>query len=208
MGDSHAMMWLPAVVEMARHDHWAVVPLLRLGCTPAKWAGPESDADCQAWYRWAVRQIGRLRPDITLVDRKHRRRGETAFARAGVDDLVSAAPDAAGTGKVIVIGDPEGLEQSPVDCLLSRHASMATCSTTWPSETLEVGNEVARRAKEAGAGFLGTRRLRSAIERTCPAVIGHTIAWADNNHVSGTYSAWVAPAFRQAFLRAAASARR
>ena len=117
-----------------------------------------------------------------------------SFAQAGVDNLVSAARTLRAPGKVIVIGDPEGLEQSPVDCLLSRHASMATCSTTWPSETLEVSNEVARRAKEAGAGFLGTRQLL-CYQRTCPAVIGHTIAWADNNHVSGTYSAWVAPAF-------------
>jgi len=202
MGDSHAWMWLPAVVEMARRDHWAVVPLLRLGCTPGRWMGPAGDAGCEAWYRWAVRQVGALRPGVTLVTGSLSKKG-SSFARAGVDSLVSAARTLQASGRVVVIGDPEGLEQSPVDGLLSRHASMATCATTWSSQTLQVGDEVARRAREEGAGFLGTRQLL-CYERTCPAVIGHTIAWADNNHVSGTYSAWVAPAFRAAFLRATA----
>ena len=206
LGDSHAWMWLPAVVEMARRDHWAVVPLLRLGCTPGRWMGPEGDAGCEAWYSWAVRQVGTLHPDVTLVSGSLSKK-RSSFARAGVDNLVSAARTLQVSGRVVVIGDPEGLEQSPVDCLLSRQASMATCATTWPSQTLEVGDEVARRAREAGTGFLGTRQLL-CYERTCPAVIGRTIAWADNNHVSGTYSAWVAPAFRAAFLQAAASAGR
>ena len=172
MGDSHAWMWLPAVVEMARRDHSAVVPLLRLGCTPAKWAGPESDADCEAWYRWAVRQIGRLRPDITLVTGNISTR-RNSFAQAGVDNLVSAARTLRAPGKVIVIGDPEGLEQSPVDCLLSRHASMATCSTTWPSETLEAGNEVARRAKRGG------RRLP---RHTAAALLSAHLSRRDRSH--------------------------
>ncbi len=197
MGDSHAWMWLPAVVEMARRDHWAVVPLLRLGCTPARWTGPAGDPGCEAWYRWAVSQVATLRPAFTLVTGSLSKK-RSPFARAGVDNLVSAARTLQASGRVVVIGDPEGLEQGPVDCLLSRHASMATCATTWPSQTLEVGDEVARRAREAGAGFLGTRPLL-CYERTCPAVIGRTIAWVDTNHVSGTYSAWVARAFRAAF---------
>ena len=38
IGDSHAQMWLPAVLQMARRDGWAVVPLLRPGCTPGTWS--------------------------------------------------------------------------------------------------------------------------------------------------------------------------
>jgi hypothetical protein len=65
MGDSHAWVWLPAVVEMARRDHRAAVPLLRLGCIPGSWMGPEGDAGCEAWYRRAVRQVGTLHPEVT-----------------------------------------------------------------------------------------------------------------------------------------------
>jgi peptidoglycan/LPS O-acetylase OafA/YrhL len=204
LGDSHAWMWLPAIVEMARRDHLAVVPLLRLGCTPVRWMGRERDAGCDAWYRWAVQQVGTLRPALILVTGSLSKK-PSASERAGVANLTSAARTLRRLGKVVVIGDPEGLERAPVDCLLSRHASMAACATTWPSQRFEVGDEVARQARAVGAGFLATRPLL-CYERTCPAVIGRTIAWADDNHVSGTYSAWVAPAFRAALLRAAASA--
>jgi peptidoglycan/LPS O-acetylase OafA/YrhL len=206
MGDSHAWMWLPAVVEMARRDHLAVVPLLRLGCTPVRWMGPERDSGCAAWYRWAVQQVAGLRPVTTLVSGSLAKRPGPSTS-AGVKSLVTAARTLREHGRVVVIGDPEGLERTPVDCLFSRHASMASCATTWPAERLRVGDEVARGARDVGAGFLATRPLL-CFERTCPAVIGHTIAWADDNHVSGTYSAWAAPAFRAAYLRAVGQARR
>jgi hypothetical protein len=162
--------------------------------------GPQRDSGCAAWYRWAVQQVATLRPVTTLVTGSLAKRPGPS-TNAGVESLVTAARTLREHGRVVVIGDPEGLERKPVDCLLSRHASMTTCATTWPAERLRVGDEVARRAGEVGAGFLATRPLL-CFERTCPAVIGHTIAWADDNHVSGTYSAWVAPAFRAAYLTA------
>ena len=65
-GDSHALMWLPAVLEMARHDHWAVVPLVRLGCTPGNWTSG-SGRLVPGVVRWALGQVSRLRPHVTLL---------------------------------------------------------------------------------------------------------------------------------------------
>jgi hypothetical protein len=112
-----------------------------------------------------------------------------------------------GSGKVLVIGDPEGLDQDPVDCILSRNASMATCTTTWPSQTLEFYDEIARRVTRLGAGFLRTRGF-VCFERRCPVVIGRTIVWADSNHLSAAYSAQLAGAFRAALGQAIARTRR
>ena len=196
MGDSHAMMWLPAIIEMARRDHWAVVPLLRLGCTPANWTAGNGEGGCQEWYRWAIRQVGQLRPQATLIGGNVSEQ-QTPFARAGVDGVASAARTLESFGSV-VIGDPEGLDRDPVDCLLSRKASMATCTTTWPAQSFAMYDEAARRVKQVGAAFLGTRGF-VCFERQCPAVIGRTIVWADTNHLSGTYAVRIAPAFRVAF---------
>jgi peptidoglycan/LPS O-acetylase OafA/YrhL len=201
VGDSHAMMWLPAVLELARRDGWAVVPLLRLGCTPARWTTGYGSKGCREWYRRAIREVRRLRPSVTLlaggVDKR-----QTPFARAGVEGVVAAARELGAIGSVVVIGDPEWLGRDPVDCVLSRKASMATCTTTWPREALAAYDEVARRVTRLGAGFLGTRGF-VCFERRCPAVIGRTIAWADDNHLSAAYSAQLGGAFRAAFLRAA-----
>ena len=206
MGDSHAMMWLPALIEMARRDHWAVVPLLRLGCTPWKWTtgyGPEA---CRGWYRWAIRQIAQLRPRLTLIGGSIDER-PTAITRAAIEGVVAAAQAVHASGQAVVIGDPEGLDRDPVDCILSRHASMAKCTTTWSRQALELYDEVARRVTRLGAGFLRTRGF-VCFEGRCPAVIARTIVWVDSNHLSAAYSARLGKAFGAGLAQAISRTRR
>ena len=199
MGDSHAWMWLPAVLEMARHDHWTVVPLVRLGCTPGKWQTTSGDAGCREWYRWALRRVAELRPQVTLLGGSIDDR-PTPARQAAVEGLVAGARALAARGRAVVIGDPEAQDRNPVDCLLSRNATMATCTTTWPRASLAAYDEVARRVTRLGAGFLRTRGF-VCYRRSCPVVIDRTIAWADNNHMSAAYSAQLGGAFRAAFVR-------
>ena len=200
MGDSHALMWVPAVVGAAQRDHRAVVPLLRLGCTSAKWTSRYGSNACHAWYRWAINQIRRLRPQVVLLGSSVDE-SMTPFTRAAIAGMLTAAQTLRDQN-VVVIGDPEGLDKDPVDCLLSANASMATCTTTWPASALEPYDEIARKAPKAGAGFLPTRGF-VCFERECPLVVDRTIVWADSSsHMSAAYSAHVAAAFR-AQLRAA-----
>ena len=128
----------------------------------------------------------------------------TPAALAAANGIVATAATLKSSGPVDVIGDPESLSASPVDCLLARHASMASCTTTWPASTLLTYDSVESRAKQLGVGFIATRGL-VCYERSCPAVIGHTIAYWDNSHLSAAYALQVAGAFRAAFLRATAS---
>jgi hypothetical protein len=206
IGDSHAFMWMPAILETARREGWAVIPLLRLGCTPHRWTANEGSQACRKWYRWAILQAHRLRPWLTLVGGNVAER-QTVTARRGIDGIIGAARAVKPSGRVVVIGDPEGLEGDPVDCLLSGDASMARCTTTWPTGVLASYDTVARRAKEVGARFLPTRGL-VCFERQCPVVIGRTIAWMDSNHLSPVYAAQTAGAFRAALLRAIGTAQR
>ena len=106
-----------------------------------------------------------------------------------------------------MIGDPETQNREPVDCLLSRGASMATCTTSWPARALTAYDDVRRRVTALGVGFLATRGF-VCFERSCPMVIGRTIAWLDSNHLSSAYSATLGEAFGSALNRARAGARR
>jgi hypothetical protein len=38
-GDSDAQTRMPTILEMARRDRWAVIPLVRSGCNPSTWIG-------------------------------------------------------------------------------------------------------------------------------------------------------------------------
>jgi hypothetical protein len=199
-GDSHAFMWLPAVLELARRDGWAVVPLVRFGCTPGKWGRDAWPAVCGAWFRWGVRQIRRLRPTVTLLAGSigERPSDETRAATSG---LIAGARRLRALGPLVVVGDPEGPAYDPIPCLVAPGSSLSTCMTTWPAESLEAYDTVARATERLGAGFLPTRGF-VCYARQCPAVVGRTIVWMDNSHITGYYSARVAAPFRAAFLRA------
>ena len=208
LGDSHAFMWSPALLVMAHNDGWAVVPLMRFGCTPEKWfshRGPGGPI-CRAWLRWAFRRVRQLHPTVTLLGASV---GETATpqARAATAGMISAARKLKPLGPLVVIGDPEGLSSNPVECLTSPQATLASCLTTWPASSYAAYDAIARAAKSFGAGFLPTRGF-VCYQRQCPAVVGHTIVWMDTSHLTGIYSAQTAGPFRAAFLHAMSVARR
>lgn len=202
LGDSHAFMWLPALTVMAKRDGWAIVPLLRFGCTPDKWftsRGPDGPI-CRAWLRWVFGEARRLRPTVTLVGGSV---GEAPSpqTRAAAAGVISAGRTLEPLGHVVVIGDPEGLSTNPVRCLAAPRAKLGSCITTWPRSALAAYDAVARGARAAGIGFLPTRRF-VCHRRQCPAVVRHTIVWVDTNHLTGIYSAQLAAPFRAAFIRA------
>ena len=204
VGDSHAMMWLPAVLELAWRDGWNVIPLLRTGCRPDRWVTNEGPESCRVWYRWALREVWLLHPRFTLIGGSIGERPSTAVP-AAADGTIAMARALAPHGAVVVIGDPEGLRERPADCLLSSHASMATCTTTWPPSTLEAYDRVAATTRHLGVGFIATRGF-FCFQRQCPTVIGTTIAYWDTSHITATYALQIAGAFRTGFLRAAARA--
>ena len=197
IGDSHAQMWLPAVLQLAERDGWRVIPLLRPGCTPDTWVDAHGLGACRPWFRWAARQVRLLRPQLTLVGGAvGATTGDTA--RAAVHGLLTMIRELRpASRRIVTIGDPEGLIRNPVDCLLARHASMGTCTTTWPAWRLEPYDRVAAGAKKLGSGFIDNRGW-FCFERHCPTVIGHIIAYRDWHHITVSYALHLAPTFRSA----------
>ncbi len=205
VGDSHAQMWMPTILRLAERDGWAVIPLLRPGCMPETWIDERGLAACRPWYRWAMRQVRRLRPDVTVVGGAvGGARGAAALA-AENGMIAMARATKTSSGRVVVVGDPEGLRRNAIDCLLSRHATMATCTATWPVTWLEPYDHIAARSRQLRIGFVDTRGW-FCFERQCPTVIGRTIAYRDYHHVTVAYalrlSATFAAAFRQAIRKA------
>jgi peptidoglycan/LPS O-acetylase OafA/YrhL len=202
-GDSHAEMWMPAILAMARRDGWAVVPLVKVRCVPRSWGGTD---ECGRWSRWAERRAKALRPDVTVV----------IGSRAGtVDPLRSVGPVAAmsralerSSATVIVVGDSPSQARDPVDCLLARGATMKTCTGRGTAVQAHAEAAVAANARRDGVAYLDTRPWFCAHPHgsksplLCPIVVNQTIAYVDRGHVSRTYALELAPLFRTAFRRA------
>jgi hypothetical protein len=206
MGDSHALMWMPALLAMADRDGWAVVPLLRLGCSPDKWISATGPASCRAWSRWAEARVEQLHPTVVLLAGSIPEIASSG-TRVAVDGILGAAQRLASRERLIVIGDPESLSFEPVDCLLRSRASMASCTTSWPESSLAAYDAIERGAARLGAGFLATRGF-VCYDGDCPAVIAHMVVWGDNSHLTVAYSQALAAPFRASFIAALAAARR
>ena len=202
MGDSHAYMWLPAVLEMAWHDHLAVVPLLRLGCTPANWPTGHGSGRCADWFRWAVGRVRRLHPNAVLLGgsidqtrpgRRHRgrrrRRSRTGAARARPRRGHRRSRR-------------RRLQSRRLPAQVERHDGHLRDDV---ARERAQGLQPCAAGSDAGSGSASSPPAASSpYQREYPAVIGHTIVWLDGNHMTYLYSAQVAGAFRAAYLHASA----
>jgi peptidoglycan/LPS O-acetylase OafA/YrhL len=204
-GDSHAEMWMPAVLAMAQADAWNVVPLIRKGCEVPTWIGhgypsqtASTVADCHAWYSWARQQAKRLRPDVVLVS------GCCSGASGSIATTMKSTYSATAAGlrrfarNVIVIEDQEGMATQPVDCLLATGATLRSCMTTQRTADFAFNNSLAQLAGTKRFGFLKTRGW-FCYQSQCPMVVGTTIVYRDTNHITVEYADRLAAPFRVAF---------
>ena len=198
IGDSHADMWLPAILNLARRDAWSVVPLIKSGCSPASWVGSSGTSDCHAWFSWITRRGAMLRPDVALIT------GYDSYVGAGQDPTVGDGITAAVRAMtkpakhVIVMGDVPQRHQQPVDCLLASHATIAGCSVALDPGEAEITSQVAQLAKNDGAGFIDPTGW-FCYDGGCPLVVSNIITYRDDSHVSQTYALALSAAFRSAF---------
>ena len=207
VGDSHAQMWMPAILAMAERDGWAVVPLVKSRCVPSSWLGkgyPGTPAatlrQCHAWYKWAVLKAKALHPDVTLL---------TGCCGSAPDEtgeatkrgFVSLAKSMKPVSKsVVAIADNEGVNREPTDCLLARKATMRTCTSVWPEFRFALNDSLPAAAKAGGFGFLKTRGW-FCFQRECPMVVGGTIVYRDKDHITMAYALKLAAVFRDSFRR-------
>jgi hypothetical protein len=191
-------MWMPAILSMAARDKWAVKPIEKSACVPLEWWHvSHATADCQAWFRWAVHEIQVLHPDVTLIGgAMSGLEGNDAAAASGLSSLVAAVKPY--SRHVIVMGDTPYGHNQPVDCLLSRNASMARCSVNFPIAQLRVADTIASTSRSAGAAYIDTNGWL-CVEGRCPMVVGHTIVYRDPGHITATYASALANVFRTAF---------
>ncbi len=201
IGDSHAQMWMPTILDMADRDGWVVIPFVKVSCIPRSWA--ESTRGCNAWYRWMKRRAAALRPDVTLVVGSWSGTWEPRRAIRAVAALTTAMRPH--SRSVIVVDDPPGQRRDPTDCVLDSRSNMKTCSRFQTRTQQETSSAIRSNARRQGAGFLETRGLFCALTQPpgarflCPLVINQTITYIDRGHVSRTYALELAQPFRARF---------
>ena len=200
-GDSHAEMWMPAVLRMAHRDTWAVVPFVKVGCVPSSWT--HRSWPCGVWYRWAINRAAALHPQASLLVGSWAGNRTPAAAVKGMAALMADARRF--SASTIVVGDSPHQHRNPVDCLLARGATMRTCASRATLAELQTDAAVAASAAKQRVGFMNVTGWfcgrASSVAVLCPLVVNRTIGWIDQGHISATYGGELATPFRNAFRR-------
>jgi peptidoglycan/LPS O-acetylase OafA/YrhL len=200
IGDSHAQMWMPTILDMAQRDSWVVVPFVKVSCIPRTWL--DARGECRTWYRWATKRAGQLRPDVTLVVGSWA--GTWAPTRAIRALSATTATMRRSSRSVIVVDDPPGQRVDPTNCVLDSHSTMKTCSVVQTRVQQRTSAAIESGAKQQRVGFLKTRGwfcapTRNGRKTLCPLVINQTITYVDLGHISKTYALELAQPFRVGF---------
>ena len=198
IGDSHAQMWMPTILDMAQRDGWVVLPLVKVSCIPRTWL--EAGKPCNRWYRWAKQRATALRPDVALIVGSWAGTWAPTRAVRAVADLSRAVRSS--SRSVIVLDDTPGQRRDPTDCLLDSHSNMRTCSNAQSKTQQQTSTAIRSNARNQGVGFMDSRGWFCAPTQRkilCPLVINQTITYVDRGHVSKTYALELYQPFRVAF---------
>jgi hypothetical protein len=187
-GNSHSVMWMPALSLIAKAEGWKLYPIVREACAYETYGDVDqvwsAQNTCSTFYDWAKTTIKRLHPDVIVMGSYD----ETPGWIAGEGQIVHQLKPF--TKRFILLGD-DVKGNPPETCLARAGATQGTCTRPEGSDSLEL--QAQNIATTRNVDFLDIRPLMCEDE-ICPSEIGGFIPTKDSAHLTPQFSAFVAPA--------------
>ncbi len=189
-GNSHSVMWVPALAGAAKAAHWKFYPVVKEACGYDAYSdvtpGLSPNNQCTQWYDWAKVQIARLHPDVIVIGSYTQTpdwyKGEVAV----VHDLKALAP------RVVLFGDTPKIPE-PAGCLLKPGATQGSCLWPLTAARVQLTDQAHAIATAAHIQFLDVTPWFCA-NALCPSLINDVVPYKDGAHVTPQYSAYLVPA--------------
>ncbi|GBE67524.1 acyltransferase [Mycobacterium sp. MFM001] len=219
IGDSNAAMWSLAFQRVAEQRHWRLETLAKASCPPIDLPlfTPPLHRVYTECEQWRGRILSRLRDEhpqlvVVSVTRRYGDRygfpsGFTSYEPAWNDSLTRLVQQLRTTGaQVLVLGplpDPHG----EMPTCLSGHLDDATaCAPTRSAAVDESGIAKETAATKAGGGHYQDLTDLFCTPDRCPVIVGNTLVFVDQNHLSVEYAHQLAPVMATLADRALAQA--
>jgi peptidoglycan/LPS O-acetylase OafA/YrhL len=204
VGDSHAAMWNPAFQQLAEQRHWRLETLGKVTCPlmdlpiTSPYLGREF-TECVQWRREIMARLKDEHPRLIVLSMSRRYGadfGFTSYDPAWIASLTSLVTRLRDTGAHVLVLGPIPDPHSTVPTCLSAHLGDATaCSPVRPIALNQAGIAAEQAATTAGGGhYTDLTELFCTTER-CPAIVGNTLVYRDDNHVTIEYAHVLAPVF-------------
>ena len=193
LGDSHAAQWFPAVFDYAQSIGYAVQVYTKSACpaistTVIRDGVPYSE--CDVWRENAIAAINSERPALVIVASYGREETQRQVEGDWGDALRKTLDSIAAPTAVMV--DTPYMGTSPSICLSAHLNDTEACAVpradalNAPTRQLE-----ARAATSAGVPLLDMTDYICDPE-TCGTIVGNTLVFRDEHHITAAYSAMLA----------------
>ncbi|HWS94527.1 MAG TPA: SGNH hydrolase domain-containing protein, partial [Mycobacterium sp.] len=202
VGDSHAAMWEPAFQKVAQQRHWRVETLAKVTCPlqelhiASPYLGREY-TECEQWRGQIVGRLGAEHPRLVVLDMSRRYGadfGFTSYDRAWIDTLGRTVAQLRSFGATVLVLGPVPDPHSSVPTCLSGHLDDATACAPTRSVALNGSGIAAEQAATTGSGghYADLTDLFCTADR-CPVIVGNTLVFRDDNHVTTEYAQLLTP---------------
>ena len=204
VGDSHAAMWNPAFQHLAEQRHWRLETLAKVTCPlqdlhiTSPYLGREY-TECEQWRAQIVNRLKAEHPRLVVLDMSRRYGadfGFTSYDPAWIDTLGRTVAQLRSIGAAVLVLGPVPDPGSSVPTCLSGHVDDATaCAPARPVAVDDGGVSAERAATTAGGGhYADVTDLFCTADR-CPVIVGNTLVFRDDNHVTTEYAQLLTPVF-------------
>jgi peptidoglycan/LPS O-acetylase OafA/YrhL len=199
-GDSHAGRWFPALEQVAEAHNIRLVTFTKSKCRSVElrddWVnGPNQS--CVDWRVDAAAQLTAMAPNlIVLTNHLGLVAGTdgTSAKASWMDGITYSLDQLPAESAVVMLADTPEFAESPVYCLSTHLTDTTECaeprSEMLNTELVEIQREA---GASRGADVVDLTKY-FCNDRTCPPVIGDTLVYSDEHHITATFSRQLAPA--------------
>ncbi|MEJ2863351.1 acyltransferase family protein [Actinomycetospora flava] len=190
VGDSHMAQFLPAVGPIAQERGWRVQTLIRPGCPLSTTSESNiGEVDCITWNQQTLDALSRLSPALVVAQATHNvRAGRTEATPPGMVEAWNRLADAG--VPVLGVRDNPRFDHAPPSCVDTYGRSAPECDVP--------RSDLYPRVSSLPAGTPSTVSFLDlsdsiCLSTTCPPEIGRVMVYLDDNHLTGTFTASLAP---------------
>ncbi len=207
IGDSHARAWIPAFDEITTTSGWKAYYLVKSQCTAAHvTVAPLSEdrpfTECDDFQDWVVEQVDELSPDLVVVassppvngvyDGDERYEGIEEVATLLSEGYTDLFTDLTGSAeRVVLLRDVPKSSDDPGTCLSDSNRSLSRCMFQPVERSRYLGDVAVTSARATGAEVVDPTPWLCYQDK-CPVVIGGTLSYRDDNHLTAEYAASLA----------------
>jgi hypothetical protein len=199
-GDSHMEQWFPAFDAAGRNSKWKIVNWTKSGCGftdvglyNASLNRPYTE--CANWRAATIARIISLRPTLVFLSGAEDLADGQATESQWVEGSQATARKfiAAGIKTAFIEDSPRPTSVIP-DCVASNLTNVQRCTFTVQRSVIKPARHAALKAglQATGATVIDPQPWL-CVEGSCPVIVGNLLVYRDDNHLTATFSRWLAP---------------